>query len=114
MEFRNSGIVHGLIEPIPYSSVEPGSAFAAHDYPVDAREVDFPEIFEKRLNRQKAQFRARLLQICDSWQSVLAILNTDSPPDVFPVRSKAQLSIYEAAQPLRSLCEQLICVPIGN
>src|SRR2546430_3376460 len=32
MEFRNSGIVHGLIEPIPYSSVERRVRFRSEEH----------------------------------------------------------------------------------
>src|SRR5216683_109322 len=50
----------------------------------------------------------------DSWQTILLVLNADSPPDVILFRGKAKASGQQLLESLRSLRQNLKRVPLGR
>src|SRR5262249_25524735 len=52
--------------PLLVHPPRPRPALSPHDDPVNTLEINFTEIFEERLDRQKAHFRSRSSQLVDS------------------------------------------------
>jgi hypothetical protein len=57
-----------------------GSAFASHNYPMNAFQVHSTKVLEQRLHGQESSMGVRTPQIINAGQTVLSILNAGSPP----------------------------------
>jgi hypothetical protein len=78
-----------------HSSDWPGtrSAFAANDYPIDSSEIYFSEFFEQRFDGKKTDGGRGVAKVFNSRETVLAIFDTNTPPDVFLFGGKSQSAL---------------------
>lgn len=89
------------------------TTFATYDRPIDPAQVDSSDVLEQWLDGQKANPRLRRSEDTDSWDTVLLVLNTDTPPDVWLPSSFAERRTEERSHPVRALGEHLIDMPVG-
>ncbi len=50
----------------------------------------------------------------DARHPVVSVLYADSPPNMGALGGKAQRPIQHISETLRSLCKDLVCVPVGG
>ena len=67
-----------------------GPALTADDHPVNALEVYLTQVFEERLDGQESDSGRGLLQMLDPNQTVSAVFDAHTPPDVSEASSKLQ------------------------
>src|SRR6185369_11039112 len=79
----------------PLFSDWPGtrSAFAANDYPIDSSEIYFSEFVEQRFDGKKTDGGRGVAKVFNSRETVLAIFDTNTPPDVFLFGGKSQSAL---------------------
>src|SRR5271155_4681655 len=97
----------------PFFFHGPGArtAFPTYDHPTNPAQIDVPNVFQQRLNRQKTDYRIGILQIFDARETVLSIFDAHSPPNVRLVSRKPQLRIQKLSETLGALREDLIGMP---
>src|SRR5271163_176885 len=97
--------------PLLFHRARTMTAFAANDHPIDCAQVNLAEVFEQRLDGQKANARRCALKTLQPRQPMLAILDADAEPDLAKRRHPAQLTREKLAQSLMPLGEDLVGVP---
>ena len=90
-----------------------GAAFAAHDDPVDAREVDGAEVFKEWFDAQEPEACGCATQLVDSWDAVLLVLDADAPPDMLCHRCLWEVGGEELLEAVGAFGEDLVGVPVG-
>jgi len=85
----------------------------ADDDPIDAGEIDSPEVFQQRLNRQKPHGDISSTKVFNPWQAVLPIFDADAPPDMSRVSSEPQLRVQQHHHAFRTFGENLKRMPIS-
>src|ERR1017187_5707111 len=90
-----------------------GAAFAAHDDPVDAREVDGAEVFKEWFDAQEPEACRGATQLVDSWDAVLLVLDADAPPDMLCHRCLWDGGGEELLEAVGAFGEDLVGVPVG-
>lgn len=89
------------------------AAFATDDYPVDPPETDWPEVFQKRFDAQKADGCWRALEMADAWNAVLLVFDAHTPPNVRRLRSGVEFCGEELFKPIGAFGQDLVRVPVG-
>jgi hypothetical protein len=69
------------------------AAFSTDDYPVDAAEVDFSQVFKQRFDGEKPDSSIGVPQNIDPRYSVLAVLYAHAPPDIWENASPAKFTV---------------------
>src|ERR1017187_4598410 len=90
-----------------------GAAFAAHDDPVDAREVDGAEVFKEWFDAQEPEACRGATQLVDSWDAVFLVLDADAPPDMLCHRCLWDGGGEELLEAVGAFGEDLVGVPVG-
>src|SRR5579862_3762257 len=67
-------------------------AFATHNYPIDAPQVDGPKMFQQWFNGKKANLCGRGAEQIHARQTVLAVFHAHAPPDMRLLRREAELA----------------------
>src|ERR1035441_1794708 len=74
--------------PLPFHRTRPRPTLATNNHPGNSGQVDFTEILQQWLNRQKTNPSGSPPKKIYARQSMFPILDTDSPPDVLQFRRK--------------------------
>ena len=86
--------------PVRLHSARARPRLAADDNPINSPQVEFPEIFEQRLNRKKFRARAGCLQFFDPVQ-IAPLFDADPHPDVLrPIEQRADFGQPPGPMPL--------------
>lgn len=59
-----------------------GTRLTSDNDPVNSGEIDLSQVFEERLDGEEAEAHRSIAQSIDAWDSVFAILDTDSPQNM--------------------------------
>ena len=110
---RPLALVAEIAGPLGLHWAGSAAAFPSHDDPVDAVQTYRAEVFEEGLDGEEADSGRGLAQVSDAGEAVLAILHTDSPPDVRFARRKREVVRQEVSEALRALGEDLEGVVAG-
>ena len=90
-----------------------GPAFAADYDPVNARQVNLPDVLEQGFDRKEANCRRRCTERVDSREAVPPVLDTHAKPDMNQISHPVQLGPEKTPHANVALCEDLIGVPVG-
>src|ERR1035441_3565424 len=74
--------------PLPLHRTRPRPTLAPNNHPGNPRQIDFPKVFQQRLNRQQANLSRSLPKMIHPRQPMFPILNADAPPYIFLQRRK--------------------------
>ncbi len=88
------------------------SAFASDDHPVNAGQVKLAKVFKQRLDAKEAHSRERASQASNSWDAVLLVFDTNTPPDVGCTRSLFEFRRKKLLKSVSALGEDLVGVPV--
>jgi len=113
-ENRTLGLALLLDRVSPGGLHGPGAvaALAADDHPVNAGEVDAAEVFEERLDAQKAHHRWCSTQVLDARDAEVLVLDAHAPPYVPRACRVAKCRLEEVFEAVRAFREDLIGVPV--
>jgi hypothetical protein len=107
-DFRAGALCLERCDPIGLHRTGAGTAFTAHDDPVDTAEIDPTKVFQKRFDAQEPHARRCPLEVLDAWEAILFVLDTYSPPNVRRHGSRLKFRSQEMMQALCSLCQEYL------
>ena len=93
----------------PFALHWPGAwtTFPADNHPIDPSKVDASEVLQQGFDREKAHGSGSVSEQRNPRQTVLPVLDADSPPDVRQLREGSEDLGQHSVQTVRSLCEHL-------
>src|SRR5262245_7069568 len=79
---RRQALVADAADPLRAHRPGAGAALPADDHPGDPGQIDCSQVLQQRLDGQEPDRGRGGAEMVDSWKPVLAVLDTDPPPDM--------------------------------
>jgi len=98
-------------DPALTKGAGPRTALPTNDHPIDAVQVDRTEVFEKRFYGEKSSLRRCGAEVVYAGHAVLAVFNTDAPPNVGSCRNLSERTGEHRREAVAALRQNLKYMP---